>query len=68
MNKRIAIVTGTSRIKGIGRAICIELAKQGCDILFTYWTKYDNQMPWGIKEDEPELIREEVEQYGIKMR
>ena len=32
MNKRIAIVTGVSRLKGIGKAICIELARQGIDI------------------------------------
>ena len=32
MNKKIAIVTGVSRLKGIGRAICNELAKKGIDI------------------------------------
>ena len=34
MNKRYALVTGSSR--GIGRAIAIELAKDGCSILLNY--------------------------------
>ncbi len=34
MNKRYALVTGSSR--GIGRAIAIELAKDGCAILLNY--------------------------------
>ncbi len=68
MNKSIAIVTGTSRLKGIGKAICLELAKQGCDIFFTYWTDYDKQMPWSLKDDEPSLIQKELENYGIKCK
>jgi 3-oxoacyl-[acyl-carrier protein] reductase len=38
MNK-IAIVTGASRVNGIGTAICRELAKEGADIFFTHWSK-----------------------------
>lgn len=66
MEKKIAIVTGTSRINGIGKAICIELAKKGCDIFFTYWKAYDNQMPWGIENNEPELIENELKRLGIR--
>jgi len=36
MEKRIAIITGVSRLKGIGKAICTELASHGIDIFFTY--------------------------------
>lgn len=66
MDNRIAIVTGTSRKQGIGRAICLELAKQSCDIFFTYWKKYDQQMPWGVQENEPALIEQELKEYGVR--
>jgi len=66
MNKKIAIVTGVSRLKGIGREICCELAKREFDIFFTYWTEYDNQMPWKVNENEPVLIQEEIRELGVK--
>ena len=66
MDRKIAIITGVSRIKGIGRAICCELAKREFDIFFTYWTEYDNQMPWKISENEPELIQQEIRDIGVK--
>ena len=66
MNRKIAIVTGVSRLKGIGREICGELAKREFDIFFTYWTEYDNQMPWKVNRNEPELIQQEIREFGVK--
>lgn len=66
MNKRIAIVTGVSRLKGIGRAICLALAKKEVDIFFTYWTPYDNEMPWKVKASEPETIQGEIKALGVR--
>ena len=43
MPKKLAIVTGVSRLNGIGKAICVELAKNGVDIFFTYWLDYDKK-------------------------
>lgn len=65
MIRKIAIVTGVSRLQGIGRSICVELAKRDFDIFFTYWTNYDKQMPWGISLDEPDMIEKEIIDLGV---
>ena len=43
-NGRIAIVTGASRSRGIGAAICRELARLNMDIFFTYWEAHDRSL------------------------
>ena len=63
---RLAIITGVSRLAGIGRATCIELAKDGVDIFFTYWSDYDKQMPWQVASNEPDLIQKEIISLGRK--
>ncbi|GHO46741.1 SDR family oxidoreductase [Ktedonospora formicarum] len=42
--KRIAIVTGVSRDRGIGTAICKALASMNIDIFFTHWGSYDQEV------------------------
>jgi 3-oxoacyl-[acyl-carrier protein] reductase len=66
MDNRIAIVTGVTRLKGIGRGICLELAKNGIDIFFTYWRDFDRNMPWGVEDDEPEIIQDEIRKIGVR--
>ena len=66
MDKRIAIVTGVTRFKGIGRSICLELAKDGIDIFFTYWRDFDRNMPWGVRDDEPDTIQDEIRKLGVR--
>ncbi|MFT4417150.1 SDR family oxidoreductase [Fredinandcohnia humi] len=65
VKEKIAIVTGVSRLKGIGAAICNELAEAGYHIFFTYWTNYDKSMPWSIETDEPMRIKEELLRKGV---
>lgn len=63
---KIALVTGASRLDGIGAAVCREFAKNGCHVFFTYWAPYDEGMPWGSDASEPDRLKEELLQYGVK--
>lgn len=64
---KIAIITGASRLNGIGAAVCREFACNGCHVFFTYWPAYDNDMPWGVEDNEPERLKEELIGLGVKV-
>lgn len=67
MNK-IAIVTGASREKGIGSAICRELAREGADIFFTHWSTYDQCMDYFVHDDLDWAgqLMEEIRSFGVR--
>ena len=65
LERKIALVTGASRLNGIGAAICTALAGKGMDVFFNYWTKYDKEMPWGININEPEWLQDRIRGYGV---
>lgn len=65
-DRKIALVTGVSRHKGIGKAICLALAKKGMDICFTYWSAYDELMPWDTNASEPAEIKNEILALGVR--
>lgn len=67
LKNKVAIVTGVSRLNGIGAAICKRLAESGYHIFFTFWTEYDQQMPWGIDLDEPMKLKAELIKTGVKV-
>ncbi len=60
LKHKVAVVTGVSRLDGIGAATCKELAEAGYDIFFTYWTAYDKEMPWGVDQSEQIQLQEEL--------
>lgn len=66
LSGKIALVTGASRKIGIGSAICRLLAQAGARIFFTYYTPYDQQMPWGIVPEEPAHLLEELRGMGVQ--
>src|SRR3712207_1772010 len=66
LSGRIAVVTGAGRRQGIGAAICRALASAGADICFTHWQRYDESMSWGVEEDGPRLLREQLLGLGAR--
>jgi 3-oxoacyl-[acyl-carrier protein] reductase len=62
----VAIVTGASRRRGIGSAVCVELARAGMDIFFTHWTPYDASMEWGAEEDTPAALQARLTSLGVR--
>jgi 3-oxoacyl-[acyl-carrier protein] reductase len=62
--KRIALVTGATRLKGIGAATCLALAEAGHDLFFTYWTEYDRELNLEMGEDDPEILQRLIEDKG----
>jgi 3-oxoacyl-[acyl-carrier protein] reductase len=62
----IVLVTGASRSIGIGSSIAKELAQSGWDVALTYWQPYDVSMPWGSDPQEVQLLRNDVESFGVR--
>jgi len=63
---RVALVTGASRDRGIGAAICRALAAAGADICFSHWRAYDRTMPWGEEEAAPAALERELQALGVR--
>src|SRR5690554_6365749 len=53
---KIALITGGAR--GIGKAIAVELAKQGCSVAFTDLAIDDNA----------QMLEKELQSYGVKAK
>jgi 3-oxoacyl-[acyl-carrier protein] reductase len=45
--KRVALVTGVGREAGIAAGLVDRLAADGWDVAMSYWSAYDDRMPWG---------------------
>ncbi len=66
LSGRIAIVTGASRLAGIGAAVCRTFADAGADIAFTHWTPYDRES-FGTTASEPQQLENELLQKGVRV-
>jgi 3-oxoacyl-[acyl-carrier protein] reductase len=64
--RRIAIVTGASRQRSIGTAVCRALAQDGIDILFTHWSRYDRFMHYKGEEETPNHLQNELREKGVR--
>jgi 3-oxoacyl-[acyl-carrier protein] reductase len=62
---RTALVTGASRLIGIGAATCLELARSGANIVFTHWSPYDRDM-YGTDPGEPDQLLRQLRGLGVQ--
>ncbi len=63
---RVALVTGASRLQGIGAAICRALAAHGADVAFSHWRPYDAAFPWSGAPTEPDDLSQELVALGVR--
>ncbi|BCL83051.1 hypothetical protein ccbrp13_55160 [Ktedonobacteria bacterium brp13] len=61
----IAIVTGASRQRGIGAAVCRALAAMGVDIFFTYWAEHDQAVN-GLERQGPHELLSKLRDCGVR--
>jgi 3-oxoacyl-[acyl-carrier protein] reductase len=66
MKRRLAIVTGVGRQKGLGASICRALAQDGIDLFITYWSPYDRGHFSKAEAGEPIAIRDELRAMGVR--
>lgn len=64
---RVALVTGASRLAGIGAAICETLAKRGADIAFTHFNPADREI-FNTPEHEPEQIANRLKTHNVRVQ
>ncbi len=57
-HRPVALVTGAGRNAGIAAPVVLMLARTGWDVGFTYWTPYDERMPWGADPEARHPARE----------
>ena len=63
---RVALVTGASRPRGIGTAICRALAGRGADLFFTHWVPFDGTQPVGADPGASTALLEELRGVGVR--
>lgn len=66
LSGRIALITGASRLVGIGAAVARMFADAGADVAFTHWTPYDRDA-FGTTAAEPAALAAELRAKGVRV-
>jgi 3-oxoacyl-[acyl-carrier protein] reductase len=64
---RVALITGATRLKGIGFAIARELSALGADLFLHSFVAYDAAQPWGADLDESISLVSELRRSGVRV-
>lgn len=64
---KVAIVTGVSRVGGIGAAVCRAFAACGVDLLFTHWLPFDRSRGYEADEAGVAAIETELAAHGVQV-
>lgn len=60
-SRKVALVTGVGRRRGIGAAIASALAEDGWDVALSYWHAYDDRIGLARSSDDLDRIVEDIE-------
>ncbi len=60
------MITGVTREQGIGAAVALAFARGGVDVGMAYYRPYDREMPWNVKDTEPEEIVRRLRTIGVR--
>lgn len=63
---RVAVVTGATRERGIGAAVCRALAAAGASVFFTHWAPYDRSQYADLDEAAPVALEAELRAAGVQ--
>lgn len=63
----VVLLTGAGRTAGIAAAIGARLADQGWDVAMTYWSAYDQRMPWGRGDAQVEAVQALLQEHGARV-
>ncbi|MEU7804986.1 SDR family oxidoreductase [Micromonospora sp. C72] len=65
-HRSVALVTGAGRTAGIAASLVLKLAQTGWDVAFTYWTPYDERMPWGPDPSAVTQLSDQAARHGAR--
>ena len=66
LKKRVALVTGVSRLQSIGFAVVLRLASMGADLFIHSYAAYDSTLPLGRESNEQEEVVARLKEHSSR--